>query len=324
MSVEAYLAQLSDHELGDAINAEALQHTGIGGKKAVLDVNGTPVFVKRVPLTGIELSNPRSTANLFGLPTFYQYGLGSTGFGAWRELATHLMTTKWALSGEYRGFPVMYHWRVLPDSPPEGFADDFGGIDCTVAHWDGSPAVRRRLEAIGASTASLVICLEYVPHTLGEWLCDHPDVTWVEEQLDHGTAFMSSHGLVHFDTHFNNLLTDGEQVFFGDFGLASSVSFELTTAEAEFLADHRVYDHHHAMSNLLRYLQSHIGADGKHEKFLRAWLAGQRPGDVPAEISGIIDRHAETASVLYEFHIQLLRESKLTPFPVSRLVGTMS
>jgi hypothetical protein len=102
------------------------------------------------------------------------------------------------------------------------------------------------------------------------------------------------------------------------------MSFDLTTAEAEFLTDHHVYDHHHAMSNLLRYLQDHIGAAGKHEKFLRAWLAGQRPGGVPAEIAGIIDRNAETASVLYEFHIQLMRESKLTPFPVSRLAGTMS
>jgi hypothetical protein len=324
VSIEAYLAQLSDRELGDAITAEALPYTGSGGRKAVLDVNGTRVFVKRVPLTDLELSNPHSTANLFGLPTFYQYGLGSTGFGAWRELAAHLMTTNWALAGDYRGFPVMYHWRVLPDAPPEGFADDFGGIDGTVAHWDGSPAVRERLEAIGRSTSSLIICLEYVPHTLHSWLRDHPDVSWVEQQLRQGTKFMSAQGLVHFDTHFNNILTDGERLYFADLGLASSTSFDLSCDEAGFLAEHRVYDHCHAMSNLLRSLQNHIGAEGKHERFLREWLAGRRPGDVPAEIAGIIDRNAEAASVLYEFHIQLMRESKRTPFPVSRLAGTMS
>lgn len=46
-----------------------------------------------MPLTDVELrpENVRSTANLFGLPTFYQYGVGSAGFGARRELAVHLM-----------------------------------------------------------------------------------------------------------------------------------------------------------------------------------------------------------------------------------------
>jgi hypothetical protein len=324
VTIAGYLSQLSDRRLSEVIAAGAVQRTGIGGRKAELEIEGTRVFVKRVPLTDIELRNPHSTANLFGLPTFYQYGLGSSGFGAWRELATHQMTTKWALAGEYRGFPVMYHWRILPDAAPEGFADDFGGIDGTVAHWDGSQAVRERLEAIGQAAASLIICLEHVPHTLDGWLRDHPDESWVEQQLKQGAAFMSSRGLVHFDTHFNNILTDGEQLYFADFGLASSRSFDLSADEAEFLADHRDYDHYHSMSNLLRTLQSQIRAEGKHEMFLRDWLAGRRPGDVPAGIAGIIDRNAEAASVLYEFHIQLLRESKRTPLPVSRLAGTMS
>ncbi|MET0236054.1 MAG: hypothetical protein ABW224_15525 [Kibdelosporangium sp.] len=323
MTVEAYLARLSDRQLSDAINAESKQHTGIGGRKAELDIEGTRVFVKRVPITEIELKNPHTTANLFGLPTFYQYGLGSTGFGAWRELAAHVLTTNWVRANVYRGFPVMYHWRILPDAPPEGFADDFGGIDGTVAHWEGSPAVRERLEAIGRSTASLVICLEHLPYTLSEWLADHPAVSWAESQLEQGAKVMSARGFVHFDTHFNNLLTDGEQVYFADFGLASSESFDLSADEAGFLAAHRVYDHCYAMSNLLRHLQSHIGAPGKHEAFLRAWLDGQRPDGLPAEIAGIIDRNAEAASILYEFHIRLMRESKATPFPVSRLAGTM-
>lgn len=183
--------------------------------------------------------------------------------------------------------------------------------------------MRERLEAIGRAEASVIICLEHVPHTLSDWLGDHPEVSWVEQQLKQGTAFMSSRGLVHFDTHFGNILTDGEQLYFADFGLASSTSFDLSADEAEFLADHRDYDHCYAMSGLLRTLQSQIGAAGKHEVFLRDWLAGRRPGDVPAAVAGIIDRNAEAASVLYEFHIQLMRESKRTPLPVSRLAGTM-
>jgi len=45
---------------------------------------GAPVFVKRIPLTHLERrpEHAGSTANLFGLPVCYQYGVGSTGFGA--------------------------------------------------------------------------------------------------------------------------------------------------------------------------------------------------------------------------------------------------
>ena len=28
----------------------------------------------------------------------------------------HTMTTNWVLGGQHQGFPLMYHWRVLPDT----------------------------------------------------------------------------------------------------------------------------------------------------------------------------------------------------------------
>lgn len=249
-----HLSLLSDRRLGEVVAAADPLGTGIGGRSAELDIDGTRVFVKRVPLTETELrpENARSTANLFGLPTFYQYGVGSAGFGAWRELAVHVMTTNWVLGNEYEGFPLMYHWRILPDSPPEGFADAFGGIDGAVVHWEGSSAVRERLEAIGRSSSSLVLFLEHVPQTLADWLHDYRTAApeggegspypWVEEALARGSAFMSSRGLVHFDAHFANVLTDGQLLYFADFGLALSSDFELSAAEAEFLSDHLVYD----------------------------------------------------------------------------------
>ncbi|HEY8987214.1 MAG TPA: protein kinase family protein, partial [Streptomyces sp.] len=139
-AVAARLALLSDRRLGEVVAGAVPLGAGIGGRSGELDVDGTRVFVKRVPLTDVELENARSTANVFGLPLYYQYGVGSAGFGAWRELAVHVMTTGWVLGGEYEGFPLMYHWRVLPDSPPEGFVDEFGGIEGAVAHWEGSSA----------------------------------------------------------------------------------------------------------------------------------------------------------------------------------------
>ena len=202
-AVATQLSLLSDRQLGDLVAGASPFRTGIGGRLSELDVEGRRVIVKRVPLTDIELrpENVRSTANLFGLPMFYQYGFGSARFGAWRELAVHTVTTNWVLAGKYQGFPLTYHWRVLPDTAPEGFADDFGGIAGTVAHWDGSPAVRERLTAIGESCFSLVFFLEYVPWRLDDWLrgTDCSPYPWVEEALLRGTAFMRSQGLVHFD-----------------------------------------------------------------------------------------------------------------------------
>ncbi|WP_181797253.1 protein kinase family protein [Streptomyces sp. WELS2] len=332
-TVGAQLSLLSDRRLGDAVAAAAALGSGIGGRRGEMEVAGLPVFVKRIPLTDIEArpEHVRSTANLFGLPLHYQYGVGSAGFGAWRELAAHFMTTTWVLRGEFAGFPLMYHWRVLPDRPPAGFADEFGGIEGAVAHWEGSSAVRHRLEAIGRSSLSLVLFLEHVPRTLADWLGDTGEVAggepgadssylWVEEELRRGTGFMSSHGLVHFDAHFANLLTDGRRVYFADFGLALSRHFELSAREAAFLADHLVYDRCYAPWHLLRHhLPEAVRGGTELGTFLREWSAGRRPDGVPPGITAIIDRHARHAAVMDDFARRLVTESRHTPFPAAEV-----
>ncbi|MEU1288013.1 protein kinase family protein [Kitasatospora sp. NPDC005856] len=331
-TVATRLSLLSDRRLGEIVAAAVPLGSGVGGRSSELDIDGTRVFVKRVPLTDSELlpENARSTANLFGLPMFYQYGVGSAGFGAWRELAVHVMTTNWVLGNEYEGFPLMYHWRILPDSPPEGFADEFGGIGGAVAHWEGSSAVRERLEAIGRSSSSLVLFLEHVPQTLGDWLHDYRAAApeggegspypWVEEALARGTAFMSSHGLVHFDAHFANVLTDGKLLYFADFGLALSSGFELSETEAEFLSAHLAYDRTYTASHLLRHhLPDGLCGDKEYEAFLGEWIAGQRPDGVPREIAAIIDRHSRAAVLMDGFARRLLTETKRTPFPTAEI-----
>ncbi|MFD9394018.1 protein kinase family protein [Streptomyces sp. NPDC060000] len=327
------LSLLSDRRLEKAVSAAPGLGSGIGGRSAEMEVEGMPVFVKRVPLTDLELQpeHVRSTANLFELPLFYQYGAGSAGFGVWRELAAHIMTTGWVVKNAYAGFPLLYHWRVLPDSPPAGFVDAFGSVEGAVAHWDGSPAVRDRLEAVGRSSHSLVLFLEHVPRTLASWLGDNRDAArpeaggesayrWVEDELLRGTQFMSARGLVHFDTHFANVLTDGRQVYFTDFGLALSRDFELSAKEAAFLTDHLVYDRSYAPNHLLRHhLPDDVRGGTEHGTFLREWVNGRRPGRISPDIGAIIDRHAPHAVVLDDFHHRLLTQSKRTPFPAAEI-----
>ncbi|MEU3656212.1 protein kinase family protein [Streptomyces sp. NPDC032161] len=336
--VGARLSLISDRRLEDAVAAAASIGSGIGGRSAEMQVTGRRVFVKRIPLTDMELQpeHVRSTANLFDLPLFYQYGVGSAGFGAWRELAAHILTTGWVLKDEYAGFPLLYHWRVLPDSPPTSFADEFGGVEGAVAHWDGSPAVRRRLEAIGRSSFSLALFLEHVPQTLGAWLGEARNVgwqerggqspyLWVEDALRRGTEFMGARGMVHFDAHFSNLLTDGRQVYFADFGLALSRDFELSAEEDTFLADHLVYDRCYAPGHLLRHhLPDSVRGGADHGTFLREWVAGHQPSGVPEDICAIIGRHARHAIVLDDFHHRLITQSKGTPFPAAEVQRALS
>lgn len=212
-AVSASLARLGDRALRELVDEAVPAGAGIGGTAAVTEVAGTPVFVKRVPLTGLELrpEHVRSTADLFGLPLFCHYGvgaLGGPGFGAWRELAAHTLTTGWVLAAEHEGFPLMYHWRVLPDTTP--LPEELADVDRAVAYWGGGPAVRRRIRALEESRAGLTLFLEYIPQNVHQWLGARVAAggetagracALVERQLADGVAFMNGRGLLHFDAH---------------------------------------------------------------------------------------------------------------------------
>ncbi|NED89096.1 hypothetical protein G3I76_54635, partial [Streptomyces sp. SID11233] len=83
------------------------------------------------------------------------------------------------------------------------------------------------------------------------------DVTRVARQLDVAARKMSAHGLVHFDGHWGNVLTDGRRVLFTDFGLALADTFALTARETAFLAEHRDHDLGYARSFLVNWLLTH-------------------------------------------------------------------
>ncbi|MFJ5234396.1 protein kinase family protein [Kitasatospora sp. NPDC088391] len=328
-TVRQRLAELDDRQVGEV--AAEVGTAGLGGRTGTVEVGGTPVFVKRVPLTAPE--RERSTANVFGLPGCYQYGIGSAGFGAWRELAAHEATTDWVLARAYEGFPLMYHWRVVPDTPPTGAMDWAGGLERAVEHWGGDAAVRRRLEAIESAEHSLVVFLEHWPQTLGDWLDGHPDRAggaphaWAEQEITRGVAFLRAHGTVHFDAHSGNLLTDGETVCFADFGLMLREDFELSPAEREFFERHRDYDRYHALGQLVRrQLAGHRPDRQQQTDLLRAWVAGEAGTDraaMTATAAGLLDRHARTTLAFEEFRQRLLADRR-TPFPAEELAATLT
>ncbi|WP_046503706.1 protein kinase family protein [Streptomyces odonnellii] len=329
-AVSTALALCSDRALRELVDTATPIGSGIGGKSALLEVAGTPVFVKRVPLTDPEREpgNVRSTANLFSLPVFCQYGIGGPGFGVWRELAVHTMTTNWVLADEYEGFPLMYHWRVLPDSTalPEELAD----VERAVAYWGGGPQVRRRIEALQHSSASVALFLEYIPQNLHQWLGERMDAggeaadracAMVERELEAGTSFMNSRGLLHFDAHFENILTDGRRLFFADYGLAISSRFELSREEVGFFDRHQTYDRCYSVTYFVNWLVTALYAYGRddREAQVRAFAQGERPTGIPEEASAILTRYAPLTAVMADFFRNLQHRSRETPYPLEEI-----
>ncbi|MFC4852844.1 hypothetical protein [Actinophytocola glycyrrhizae] len=307
--------------------------SGIGGTSALLDVGGTPVFVKRVPLTDLERQpeNVRSTANLFGLPAFCHYGVGAgaPGFGAWRELAVHIMTTNWVLAQDYEGFPLMYHWRVLPH-PGQSLPEELTDVEKAVAYWGGGSEVRHRIEALRDSSASVALFLEYIPQNLHDWLgaqvkagdeATESACAMVVRQLRAGTSFMNVRGLLHFDAHFQNILTDGRRLYFADYGLAICSRFDLSKEEAGFFAEHQSYDRCYTVTHLVIWLiaelHGHKGDDLR--TFVRACARGERPAGTPPQVAEILTRHAPVAVVMTDFYRGFHRESRQIPYPVEEI-----
>jgi hypothetical protein len=302
-SVAAALSQLSDHELAELLSRAEPAGAGIGGPTALLDVGGTRVFVKRLPLTDLELRNPGSTVNLHALPMHAHYGVGlvgAAGFGAWRELAVHTMTTNWVLEGEHEGFPLMYHWRVLPH-PGQTLPEE---LERAVGYW--GPEIAPRIQALRESTSSIVLFLEHFPHNLHDWLNAQDDLEsaceMVERELAAGVGFMNSRGLLHFDGHFQNVLTDGERLYFADYGLAISSEFDLSAEETAFLALNEGYDRHYTATHLVMWFAYALRAQG-----------------VPPRVATILNRHNDVAAIMKDFYRRFQHESRRTPYPAEDL-----
>lgn len=331
-TVSTRLSCLSTQHMLELLNKGSSLHQGMGGKSTLIHIDKVPVFVKKIPITELELASEHvmSTANLFDLPLFYQYGVGSAGFGIWRELAAHVMTTNWVLSNECSNFPLMYHWRILPHSSCDSNISYWDNLDNYMHYWEDNSSIRHRMEQIHLSTSALVLFLEYVPQNLFEWLRLQISlsgaqateaVQFVEKNLKMTNQYMNAQGLLHFDTHFHNILTDGEQLYYSDFGLALSTQFELTPSEIEFFNVHHHYDEACMAVNLLHSIVTALYGDEKQwvTQLKKILIEKRSNNKMTPEIKSVIERYAALAMVMDEFFQKLQKESKKTPYPAEKL-----
>lgn len=307
--VSKRLAEFDDCELSALLSRSAQPRPSVhGSTTGIIDLEGTKVFVKQVALTDLERAAGPSTANVFELPGFYHYGVGSAGFGAHRELQASLQATGWALSGEMPYFPLTYHWRILPRNTPALSAEQRAWLDRAPEYWENNTAVRARLAAIDEASASIVLFVEYVPQGLGAWLTEQTtggvsgaaeeSIARIQRQWREAAAFMNDRGMLHFDMNASNILVDGDQIYVADFGLAISEGFDLGPEERAFFEDHRLYDASYVIWAFAEWLSPR----------------GSRL-PLTKELSKLVEPGCAVASAFGAFIKALATESKRTPFP---------
>jgi len=330
------LASLTDHEIVSVLAGGERLGRGIGGSTMTIRVAGTPVFVKLVALTDLErAAGGRSTANLFDLPTWYHYGVGSAGFSAWREVLAHELATGWVLDGTAPNFPLLHHWRVVP-LPVRAVTDEGAQeIERAVAFWDGSIAVRGRLQALAGSAAAVALFLEHVPFTLQDWFRDQlaagdnagvSACALVQDQLIHAIRCMASNGVTHFDAHFGNVLTDGERLYVSDFGLAASTQYEVTTIEKRFLETTVHHDLAYAAAQLVNAIVAGSGTlqgPAARNASLRRYARGGAIPDIPKPLGDVIQRYAPVAVVMNDFYWRLHEGRPTTTYPAAAILTTL-
>jgi hypothetical protein len=287
--LSSQIAQLDNAQLHSLFGNSQLNESSTGwGMNHTIALGESKVFVKRVPVTNIEFDNLFSTKNLYDLPTYCNYGFGSTGFGVFRELVTHIKTTNWVLEGAIASFPLMYHYRIIPFSGRRADVDR-SRLKSYVEYWGNSANAGNYLLDRAIANYELVLFLEYIPYVLETWLLENPNK--LQQPLDDLRTtidFLRTKGIIHFDAHFRNVLTDGEQTYLTDFGLVLDNSFALTKEEEAFFEQNRFYDYGEVLRNLGHLMRSPYDSCSENDKRRIMEKYGIKQGLKPYELRSIL------------------------------------
>jgi hypothetical protein len=310
--LSSQIAQLDNAQLRSLFdNSESNDSSTGWGSSHTIMLEQSKVFVKRVPVTNLEYDNLFSTRNFYNLPTYINYGIGpvaSTGFGVFRELITHIKTTNWVLDGRIATFPLMYHHRIMPFSGQRAEVD-LEQHRSYVEYWGNSENAGKYVLDRAIANYELVLFLEYIPHVLETWLFLNPNkLQQALDDLRMTIDFLRMKGIIHFDAHFRNVLTDGEQTYLTDFGLVLDKSFTLTSDEESFFEQNTFYDYGEVLRNLGHLIRSPYYSCSENDKRRIMEKYGIKEGLQPYELGSILldnieQIHADGDIKLDEFYV---------------------
>ena len=223
------------------------------GSNGVIQMGKRNVFVKRIPITDLEFEHPYETKNIFKLPTYYNYGLGSFGLGAYREIIPYIKTTNWVLDGSCPLFPILFHHRIIPLQKDKQKPDPKSHTDY-IRYWNNNQNVGAYKEARTSASHQAILFIEHFPQVLRLWLRD--DLKRVARTVPRALeilSFLQSNGIIHFDAHHWNFVTDGRYPYLTDFGVVSDLSYQLTKPEQAFHHRNTHYGAGEFLSNAVGY-----------------------------------------------------------------------
>ncbi|BAY20192.1 hypothetical protein NIES21_60620 (plasmid) [Anabaenopsis circularis NIES-21] len=147
-------------------------------------------------------------------------------------------------------FPLMYHYRIMPLSGV-GKDIDLENHKAFVEYWGNNASIENYALDRANAKYELILFLEYIPHVLATWLQENSNhlQKWLDE-LHKTITFLRTKGIIHFDAHYCNILTDGQQTYLTDFGLVLDKSFSLTKEEESFFQQNQFYDYGEILRNL--------------------------------------------------------------------------
>lgn len=222
---------------------------------SISKIDGINIFIKKIPCTTLEFNNMFDTSNLFNLPTYYNYPIGSAGINCFRELLTHIKTTKWVLDGQIENFVIMYHYRIIKK---DKIILDQTKINKTISKWNNNYNIKNYLEQRQKAPYEILVVLEYFPNILKNWIqLDYKNIYSYEKQIYPILSFMNKNHLIHFDSHARNIaVSDDGIIYLIDFGLALDLDFDLNENEKKFFKANSNFDYGLGLLNILDLLFS--------------------------------------------------------------------
>ncbi|MCC5641952.1 hypothetical protein LC607_03030 [Nostoc sp. CHAB 5824] len=202
----------------------------------------------------------------------------------------------------------MYHYRIIPLDGRRADVD-MERLKGYVEYWGNSANAGNYMLDRANANYELVLFLEYIPHVLETWLQENPNK--LQKPLDDLRTtinFLKAKGIIHFDAHFRNILTDGKRTYLTDFGLVLDKSFTLTKDEESFFKQNIFYDYGEVLRNLGHLIQSSYDLCSKNDKRTIMEKYGIKEGLKPYELRSILldnieQIHADGVMKLDKFYV---------------------
>lgn len=295
--LSSQIAHLDNTQLRSLLENSESNHSSTGwGMNHVIVFRQANIFVKRLPVTKVEYDNLLSTKNFYGLPPSYHYGIDSPGFGVFRELVTHIKTTHWVLTEEIATFPLMYHYRILP------FSGQWPNME--IDQLSNQATVRNYALDKANASHELVLFLECIPQILETWLRFNPhQLQKLLNDLRTTIDFLRTKGIIHFDAHFRNILTDGVQIYLTDFGLVLDQGFALANDETAFFEQNSLYDYGEVLRNLGHLIRLPYESCSEDEKRRIRRKYGIEAGLELYQVGAILLDHIEQIHTDADLHL---------------------